>query len=587
MGLIKQLPEDIAIKIAAGEVVERPASIVKELVENSIDAGASKIEIFIKDGGKTLIEIKDNGSGMDAEDAVKAFLRHGTSKINQVEDLDHVTTLGFRGEALAAISASSEVELITALAGSAEGTQVSIAHCAAPNVRPHAPTPGTRLKVMNLFAMLPARQKFLKSDATEWKACLEVITKQMIAHPRVGFILKHNERLIYDVPSDQELPSRVAETWKIEQSKLVEVNEETPHMQLTGVVAKPETAHDGKARQFFAVNGHPVTDKMIIRSIKEAFGTLLPPGIYPSFALNLAIHPGIVDVNIHPRKDEVRFVNPQEIYRFVFHAVSIAVEQVNVSFAALPETFGAQLEPSIRQNPPFAPRSNSSYSPGNSAPALSNRHFSLRSQATLPEVTFLESQPFPQSNEISYPIISFAECFLISPRNNKLLLIDQHAAHERILYHQLWNQDQEKNVIRQPLLLPMNLDLSPDEEALFQQHKAAFENLGFTFSETNELLEVPQIIRVNDPVQFFHRVLAGITEDRMEPELKDFKHKLFATMACKAAIKAGDPISESEKQQLVKDLLTLPDRFTCPHGRPSYLEISVEEMEKLFKRTGF
>src|SRR5688500_3108141 len=339
MGKIKQLPEDIAIKIAAGEVVERPASVVKELIENALDADATKIEINLADGGKSLIEIKDNGSGMDREDAVNAFLRHGTSTNEKVQDLAHVITLGFRGEALAAIGASAEVEITTTQTDSPEGTLAAMSFGALEPTKPHAPIPGTTIRVTNLFHALPARQKFLKSDATEWKACLETITKQALAHPTIGFLVKHNNRIVYDLPPQQTVTDRVASVWQIDSSKLITVNAEVPHLQLSGVVLKPEAIQEGKGKQFFAVNGHPVTDKMVLRSIRDAYSTLLPPSLYPAYVLSLTIHPGMVDVNIHPRKDEVRFINPQEVYRFVLHAVSQALERVELAFQEVPGTF--------------------------------------------------------------------------------------------------------------------------------------------------------------------------------------------------------------------------------------------------------
>ncbi len=585
MGIIKQLPEDIAIKIAAGEVVERPASVVKELIENALDAGATKIEINLKDGGKSSIEIKDNGSGMDRDDAMAAFLRHGTSKITQVEDLGYITTLGFRGEALAAIGASAEVELITALTHANEGSIVLTHFGQTQAAKPYAPLPGTTIRVKNLFSSLPARQKFLKNEVTEWKNCLEIMTKQMIAHPEVGFIVKHNDRIVFDVPLDQEISSRVAQTWKIEQTKLIDVNSETPHMQLTGVVLTPQAAHEIKSHQFFVVNGHPVSDRMVARSIKDAFGTLLPPTIYPSYALQLRIHPGIVDVNIHPRKDEVRFVNPQEMYRFIFASLSQALEGGEKTFANLPPS----LAPKMAHFSPTEPKEMNFPTPRlsfNATYTKRNATFDAIPIKTLLEVQSMRNET---TTPVEEPIVTLANCYLVTIREEKLLLIDQHAAHERILYNKLWEQDHEKQVIRQPLLIPIELDFNESEQALFDEHKADFEQAGFHFANSSigiAIQEVPQLVSSKEMTSFFRSLLSGL-EDRDEPDLKDFKHKLFATMACKAAIKAGDSISETEKRQLIDNLLTMPDRFTCPHGRPSHIMISTSELEKLFKRTGF
>jgi DNA mismatch repair protein MutL len=612
MGIIQQLPEEIAIKIAAGEVVERPASVIKELVENALDAGATQIDVSLEQGGKTVIEVQDNGSGMDRDDAVKAFLRHGTSKIREIEDLTNVTTLGFRGEALAAIAASALVELTTTLPASEEGTQVKASNAAIESVKPHSPIPGTNIRVTELFSSLPARQKFLKSEATEWKASLETLVKQIITHPEVGFTIKHNSRLVYQLAQDQLFVDRVSSVWKIPTDELVSVNSDVPHMNLTGVVAKPEVAHDppagGKNRQFFAVNGHPVTDKVVAKSVKDAFGTFLPPGLYPSYALNLTIHPGMVDVNIHPRKDEVRFINSQEIFRFVFQSVSQALGGQNLSFSRVGESdqfLSPPLSPNATQ--PFSTDSSffrssggdgieKKYPPDQSfSPDVSPSREHIASpirHATfnhVPVRSVLEDTRLNSS--LPDPVLSLDHCYLVTLYVDQLLLVDQHAAHERILYHKFWEQDNAKDIARQNLLIPAELELAPEEEAVFNEHKSEFEDLGFSFgtgkSDKISITAVPSLLRRIEPNQFFHSLLQGIGDDRNEPELKDFKHKLFATMACKAAIKAGDSVSESEKRHVIDELMALPDRFTCPHGRPSHILISSSELEKLFKRTGF
>lgn len=584
MGKIAQLPEDIAIKIAAGEVVERPASVVKELVENAIDAGATEVEITINEGGKRLIEIKDNGIGMERDDAERAFLRHGTSKIRHAEDLAHITTLGFRGEALAAIAASAEGLLITCETDAREGTEIAFRYGDLISPKPHAPRIGTTIRVENLFASLPARQKFLKADATEWKACLDVITKQTIAHPQIAFLVKHNDRMVFDLSKDQNFTDRISQLWGISSEKLIEVNSEIPHMSLTGILVKPEVAHMGKGKQFFAVNGHPVNDKMVVRAIRDAYGTLLPPAIYPSFALNLAIHPGVVDINIHPRKDEVRFINPQEIYRFVMQSVSQSLQKVDLAFTEAP-IFSL---PPQRTLPPPSP-TNQGLPAKAAEPSMARPSFVSRNATFnhVPLAPIHPPAPTEESNENPPEIIlTIDNTYLVTKFNNTLLLIDQHAAHERILYNQLWEQEQSKQTIKQSLLIPAHMELNEQQQALLDEHQSDFELLGFEF-ENDFITAIPQLGKTHGPVSLFTNILSGLNEDRQEPELKDFHHKLFATMACKAAIKAGDQVSEAEKQKLVRDLMSLEDRFTCPHGRPSHILISSTELEKLFKRTGF
>lgn len=633
MGKIQQLPEEVAIKIAAGEVVERPSSVVKELVENAIDAAATKIEIALENGGKTFISIRDNGSGMDREDAQKAFLRHGTSKVRSVDDLMQVATLGFRGEALAAIAASSDVELITALSHGDQGTQVMARNAEVITVKPHAPIPGTTVSVKELFSSIPARQKFLKSDGTEWKATLETITKQMMAHPEIGFVITHNRRTVYSLPANQTFVERVATIWKIDETKLLPVLAESPHLNIKGVIASPQVSHETKGRQFLSVNDHPIQDKALARAIKDAYGTMLPPGTQPVYALTVSIHPGMVDVNIHPRKDEVRFINPQEVFRFLLVAVSQTLGRHNVAF----QSIGIGDD---RQKTPLSP--GSAYTTGknlkeekieigdrgdsfkverlvgrdlstaNSQKQLGDRGVKKNPSGLspvsdeLPGMNLYE-QFDPQadadrtaqwgipaqkidSNSSSPLTLTLDNCFLVSIYDDTLYLVDQHAAHERILYHQLWEQEKDKEVQTQSLLIPIELILNESDRARLEEQLEVFTNIGFSFQLDEEnifLTGVPHLLKQIKPSQFFHDVLHGIKEERPEPELTTFKHKLFATMACKAAVKAGDILDDSQKQRLMADLFVLPDRFTCPHGRPSYIVFTPEDLEKIFKRTGF
>ncbi len=587
MGLIQQLPEEIAIKIAAGEVVERPASVVKELVENALDAGATEIVVTLEQGGKALIEVRDNGSGMDREDAEKSFLRHGTSKVRSVEDLLHVMTLGFRGEALAAIAASAEGQLVTAQPEASEGAVVAFSHGVVVPAKPHAPVPGTTLTVRNLFSALPARQKFLKAEATEWKSCLEVITKQAIAHSAVAFTIIHNKRTVYTLPANQSFCARVAQVWDIEEGQLISIASEAAHMKVQGVVARPEVAHLFKSRQFLSINGHPVSDKTIHRSVRDAFGTHLPPSLQPTYALTITLHPGMVDVNIHPRKDEVRFVNSQELFRFVWQAVSQALEREAKPFRVLPPTFQA---PSVSGTPVPAfslPRPAAEWGqrkPSEPRPALDFSSLPSASVIVASETSDLA----PPSS--SGPVLVVDNCYLVTVLDGKLLLVDQHAAHERILYNQLWEQDQAKAIVRQPLLVPAELSLSEEQRIRLEEYKEILSELGFVLTSRDgavTVTEVPHLASRTSPDRFLADILAGLGDDRPEAELETRKHKVFTTMACKAAVKAGDVLSEREKQQLIVDLLATPTRFTCPHGRPSHIEITAHSLEKLFKRTGF
>lgn len=583
MGKIQQLPEDVAVKIAAGEVVERPASVVKELIENAIDADAHHISVIIVDGGKTKIEIKDDGGGMDRADAEKAFLRHGTSKIQSIDDLWRIGTLGFRGEALATIGASASVRLVTTERNASEGTEVLVEQGVMKTIRSHAPLVGTTITVEYLFSGLPARQKFLKSDATEWKAILDVIIRHMIAHPEVAFYVTHNDRTVYDMPPNQSMSDRTAIIWEVNAASLLAVDSEIPHYALHGLVLAPSAVHSrqfaGKGKQFLAVNGHPVSDKVVAKSVRDAYGSLLPPGFYPSFALNLVVHPGIVDVNIHPRKDEVRFVNSQEVFRFVMQSVSQALSKSNLSFT--PEVARSPIVNSgLRQS--------SSPSPFLSSPAQMSTFRSRQSSfVAIPTPPASFASEWRETGAETIGVLVYDSTYLIATYDGSLLIVDQHAAHERILYHGIEEQQNATQSPCQSLLLPLSLDLSPEMQAHLDAHMESFVMLGFGFDEDGALTNVPVVIGQKDPLTFFRTLLVSIDDDRPDLDHNDFKHRIMATMACKAAVKAGDYLSPDEQQQLIRDLMGLPDRYTCPHGRPSYITVTTHDLEKLFKRSGF
>lgn len=587
MGIIRKLPDDVAIMIAAGEVVERPSSVIKELVENALDAGATKIEIGIVGGGRTKIEVRDNGKGMDSADAQAAFLRHGTSKIATIDDLNSVATLGFRGEALATIGTTGHVVLETTETNSSIGHKVTMMFGQITPAKPHPPIPGTTITVTRLFESVPARSKFLKSEAIEWKASLEIIIRQMLVHPEVAFIVKHNEKIVYDLSVAQSHIARAAAVWKIDESNLVPVNVSIPHLELIGVVAKPEIAHalpvGGKSRQYLTVNGHPVTDKAINRAVKDAFSSLLPPGMQPSFALHLRAHPGMVDVNVHPRKEEVRFVNGQEVFRFVYKAVS----QVLASSKPVFERF----EPALSSSPfKGEDRGEGRQKTFNSAPFVSRPMAPARTgfhpvhhPNPVLRHDFISR---PVETMSSDPVLCLDNCWLVTTHEGKLLVVDQHAAHERVLYNQLWHNHQNQTGATQSLLIPHPLSLDPVAQAKADEHRLAMRDLGFDFDGDN-LYAVPAGVNADQPRKLFLDVLAGLEDERQESELTTATHKRFATLACKAAVKAGDVLSQSEMSQLIEDLLSDTGGFTCPHGRPSHIEVSPNELEKLFKRTGF
>ena len=642
MGIVKQLAPHVADLIAAGEVVERPASAIKELMENSVDAGATQITVEIRNGGIDLIRVTDNGCGMSRDDAQTCFIRHATSKIAEEEDLHAILTLGFRGEALAAISAVARVELITRRAEDEVGTMVRLSGGVIESVEDTGCPVGTTITVEKLFYNTPARMKFLKKNATEAGYCAAAADKIALAHPEVAIHFKKDGRTAMRTPGDGKLRSAVYGVCGREfTNSLIPVEQEEnlslsgSRIAVWGFVSRPELALSTRNSQYFILNGRFIRSRTLGAALEEAYRGSIMTGKYPGCVLQMAIDPAYVDVNVHPAKTEVKFADERAAFEAVYVAVKQALSGASrpafepphpMNEAAqqnvVPETgTPAETTPSVSEAETAVPAAPASvFTP---PPAMEQSHFSgsvLNSPApvytvmpprrsVLPDVSAEDfenaveetaSPEAPVSSDIGQPsaaaeaaaeepaeepfriVGELFNSYIVVELTDEILYIDKHAAHERILYNRL--RAQKEAAASQVLLQPVVLPLSSDDMELISSHMDAFAASGIEaedFGGGNLLVrEIPQYIGTDQVPE----LIADICSRMREGEPDGIRDDILHSIACKAAVKAGWHTAEGEREALVRDVLRLPDVRYCPHGRPVALVTSRREFEKGFRR---
>jgi DNA mismatch repair protein MutL len=620
MPKIKQLSLHEAHKIAAGEVVERPAHIVKELIENSIDAGASVITIHLADGGKQLIRIIDNGCGMDAEDAHLCFAKHATSKIESIDELERINTFGFRGEALASIAAVSNVTLVTKEAEALEGIKVTVAHSAIQASEAVAATTGTDITITHLFDTIPARKKFLKTRETEVRAIVQIIQAFCLDYTAIHFKLFSDGIEILNCPPVEALKHRFAQLWNISNVLTLAGENKKGTIALSGLIAQPTHYRYDRSALFFMINKRWVKDSKLTNALLKGFKKLLPEGRYPFACLILEIDPLSVDINIHPRKEEVRFLNPRIVEQSISDALTRALEHHTTSH--LQSTTEAK-----SSFAPFAPHSTRPLlpkdfqpikvsSPSNSDTAFDYRRsqshsfftptpssFSIPEQA--PSVIHLKQQSAAFQTPISAlaPTIQVEEScesygtiigqyhktYILLAQDEGLYMIDQHAAHERILYEIF--ADRFKKIESITLLFPHIITLNTHDIALISEQMPLLHDNGIQcelFGPQQLIIHATPIHIKNINIEELIREIIGTVIENKNLSPADLHQKLtehlHAQMACKAAVKAGDELSMEQMQQIIRDLATSNNRFACPHGRPTGWLMALSEIEKRFKR---
>lgn len=599
---IRVLPADLADKIAAGEVVQRPASVVKELLENSIDAGARNITVVIRDSGKGLIQVVDDGSGMDPEDASIAFSRHATSKISTHADLDNIVTLGFRGEALAAIGAVSQVEMKTKRREAELGTLVRVEGGKLKLRERENCADGTSISVKNLFFNTPGRRKFLKADQTEFRHILDTFQRTALAHPGIAFtFLSEGEVILKCTGGDPG--TRVHEIFGAKQSgRLIPFDAESAIGRIRGYLGRPEYSRKGRTDQYLFLNGRPIVNRSLNHAVYRAYEHLLEKGSFPFFILFLGVDPHHVDVNVHPSKNEVKFEDESLAYRSVAAAVRTALgaQDLGAEMSAVAPPDGRS---SLRLKQTFPGKAGPSHGisldftepgPGGGAPAASPVDGAGRyGVQSVSENLFggMTGSPRPapvREGGGQKMIWQIHDKYIITPTPEGVIIVDQHAAHERVLYERAIRRFDAAEAKSQQLLFPQTIEMTAADAALVRELTPLLESLGFVvkiFGNTTVILEgVPSDVRpgreatiLTDVIDLYKEESSGV---KLEP-----RERLAKSFSCRAAVKAGDRLGEAEMGALLEQLFQSEVPYVCPHGRPVVVRLSMSELDRRFGRT--
>ena len=579
MSRVRLLSDTLASQVAAGEVIERPASVVKELVENSLDAQARAIEVMIRRGGISLIRVTDDGIGMDRDDALLCLERHATSKIRTAADLANVSTLGFRGEALPSIASVARFRLTSREKEALAGTEVVVAGGKIETVRDGGEAPGTQIEVRSLFYNLPARRKFLRSEMTETRNIEHQLYLQAIAHPDVGFAFLRDDKLVFQHPATRSLRDRIRDLLGNELlARLLEI-EPAPRgrVRVSGLIGQAGVSRATRAQQFVFVNGRAIESGVIGAGLKEGYHTALMKGQFPVTFLFVQLDPMEVDVNVHPAKREVRFRDPARVREAVVTAIRRTLAQDRESWQ---EQFRAPVEtPFVR---PEEPR------------VLPNE----QSQTTLPvrpaaSVTSVprfapqqEARPVPQHQFRILGILN--KLYVLMENAQGLVLVDQHAAHERILFEELRRRMETKGVPSQRLLLPQVIELAPRDAEWVERNLTTLQKMGLGVEEfgrhSYKLESLPPFLSGADPARLLQDVIDSLKSASNSTSPLRLGEEMIAKTVCRHAVKANDLLRDPEVERLIRDLLDCELPYCCPHGRPTMIQISLGELEKKFGR---
>ncbi|WP_317853976.1 DNA mismatch repair endonuclease MutL [Chakrabartyella piscis] len=660
MGHIQLLDTKTINKIAAGEVVESPKSVVKELVENSIDAGATSITVEIKEGGTSLIRITDNGSGIPKEEVKTAFLRHATSKMSQIEDLEEIFTLGFRGEALASIAAVAQVDMLTKTADADLGIAIEVSGGELKEMKDAAATQGTSISVKNLFYNVPARRKFLKKPATESGNVSALMNQFALGHPEISFRYINNGTTMLHSSGNGDWKTAIFYVYGKEVANgMIPISYTKDGYTIKGLIGKPELSRGNRTYENLFINGRYIKNGIVSSAVEDAYKTRLMVGKFPVFLLHLSIHPSEVDVNVHPAKLEVRFKNDNEIYELFYNAIQKTLEKEifipKVSWDKKETAKDKPILPKVEQQNlgsileivkefaqegmveaqkaetkatndvakeipnPVQPKLER-YAPATGGGKSVDQ---LLGKKTVPENRVMQDKtPYtaktpvelPKSVElaekpVTQPVVAKQEAkepenrkaffnqykivgqifrtYWMVEQGDSMYLIDQHAAHERVLYEEFMGKLQKEPVVSQRLLSPLMLHLTESEIAVMKENKDLLQEFGFEVEQFTEkvyaLQSVPYMFHEPSGVGFFTEILDELAEQKVH-SVYEQKYMSVATMACKAAVKGHDSLSYQEAEALIGQLLKLENPFSCPHGRPTIIEMTKYELEKKFKR---
>lgn len=594
---IKILPENLANKIAAGEVVERPASVVKELVENAIDAEADKISVIIHQGGRKLIQVIDNGNGMSAEDLQLSFERHATSKIKSEDDLYSIETLGFRGEALPSIASVSQIEVKSRREMDKMGNIFSLNGGKEGKLKKTAANVGTSISVKNLFFNTPARRNFMRAESSENQQILVVLKRFFLAYPDIGFELFIDDKQLFNL-KQSEIDERVRIIFgDLIFNGMIPLSVSLGGIELSGFISRPDTARKSRVNQYLFLNGRPIQNKSLNHAIFQGYSKLISPGEYPIYCLFLEMSPSLVDVNIHPTKMEVRFTNDRSLYSFFINSVQKAlnVEEAAPQLSSAPSGSAVQKAIELENKPQEIvnelknkKRSMARYS----GSQLSLTYFEpqeKKSQINGEQQNKLSYQDIPDvgNKEINVSFWQIHNRYIVSEIKSGMVIIDQHVAHERVLYERIsriLKKDGQSS--GQKLLFPQKLTLNYEDFMAFKKIYRILNKIGFSikiFSGNTIVIEaMPADVKVGRESQ----IILDIIDYYNNHPLHDFDHleKIAAAYACKNAVKSGEALSQIEMHNLVDQLFACESPFFCPHGRPVFITIDLAELDRKFKR---
>jgi DNA mismatch repair protein MutL len=611
MSRIRLLSETVASQVAAGEVVERPASVVKELVENSIDAGARKIDIVIRRGGISLVRVIDDGCGMDRDDALLSLERHATSKIRSAADLEAIATLGFRGEALPSIASVSRFRLTTREPNAIAGTEIIVNGGKIDIVRDGGEAPGTQVEVRSLFYNLPARRKFLRSENTESRNIEHQLHLQAIGHPEIAFTFARDDRLVFQLPVTANLIERIRDLYgtQLLDQLLPIAATNKPRILIRGLIGRAGVSRQTRAQQLIFVNGRAIENPLVTTAVREGYHTALMKGQYPVTFLFLDLDPALVDVNVHPAKREVRFRDPNDVRDAIVRSIQQTLESARIDWQ---EKFRAPPVAGVVDPGRFATGRVDS---GHTAPQKQVVDLTLRPVPTFPEISHRDlphleaairtvagvgdpgrtlsksdsDERAKSGTAQQFQIIGvLSKLYVLMENADGLVLVDQHAAHERILFEELRSRMEEQGVPSQKLLIAQTFDLPPRDADWIEGNLPILQKMGIGIESfgpnTFKIDSLPSFLNVSDAPQFMRKVIDDLKSASTTSSPLRLGEEMIAKTVCRHAVKANDPLRYAEVEKLIRDLLDCDLPYCCPHGRPTMIQISLGELEKKFGR---
>lgn len=566
MQTIFKLPDHLVAQIAAGEVVERPSFVVKELVENALDSGATVIKADLVNGGLSNITVTDNGCGMSEEDVIVCSRLHTTSKLLHTDSLSAIKSLGFRGEALSSIAAVSRVTIQSRLNDVPVGTKITLENGNVVHTGRAGMPPGTIVIVGDLFAALPGRRKFLKSPRTELRNSLDIFIRFVLAYPGVRFTFTHNKKVLLDIPADSMLQDRLKILeGEVLANQSIQVSYNKSYAGIEGLCVHPQLAFNGTEKLYIFVNKRAVRDKLIASAVKDAYGNLLEPAMYPFVVLSITLPFEYVDVNVHPRKERVAFSDARFIYTAVYDAVTQALSERNLTF----HTVGLK---------------DSEYGLAETNPTQSFAGRVLK-EAVNPWNTHLVGQRDPAGE-----IVQIHNTYLLVPSKLGVLVVDIHALHEKLLYEKFKKEfvQKSKSLGSVKISKPVTLSIPAADLPILEENTTMFRLMGFTFRKVKEtfvLVSVPDLLHDRDPETIIKELLDDAKNERPMRSADTISERMLEYLACRTAYKAGQALTQDQMKELVAEMDSHPEIVTCPHGRPVKLELSLDQLHKLFRRT--